>query len=219
MLLEIIKYLSLCLLFLLPSCKTIYLDENPVVDFSVEELIQSAQNKKDKQGRKQGLWKWYRTKLDGSKRLDGLLIFKNDKKNGRCIRFYESGKIFTIRHYDMDVLDGHSIVYRPNGTIHYEETHVSGKLNGIKRWYDMTGTLNTDEEWKDNIRTGKVIHYYPSGNVLSESYQINGVENGTRVIYEDNEEKKIVREFEFIDGIKKVARFYKNGALEKTETY
>lgn len=221
MLQNITKVLFMYFLFFVVGCNTVHHKKSQKKDFdpSIEELIQKAENITDGKGYKQELWKWYRITTEGEKWLEGLLNFKDDKKNGKCIRLYQSKNIYTIRNYKMDVLDGYSIVYRPNGTIHYEETYRSGKLHGIKKWYSLTGVHESDQEWRDGIPHGVVRHYYISGNLLSESYEENGVEEGGRIIYSDSVEKEIIKKYEFVKGVKVSAKYYRNGKLIKEEKF
>ncbi|MBK8086834.1 MAG: hypothetical protein IPK31_02025 [Chitinophagaceae bacterium] len=121
--------------------------------------------------------------------------------------------------YKNDTLNGLSKFYRPYGVMQYEESFVNGQSNGFKRYYNASGELTEEQEYTNGLATGVYNLYSKKRNIIVTSYNIKGIENGVRKVYSDNSRRELLKEFDFTNGIKVGARYYKNGKLIKEDKF
>ncbi|MBI1780546.1 MAG: hypothetical protein HYR66_04170 [Sphingobacteriales bacterium] len=176
-------------------------------------------NQKDVNGLRQGYWKVTMTDIKGRTYLYAIEVYKDNKKNGLCFYYYPNGKKQSEISYRNDTLNGLSKYYRSYGVIQYEENFIDGKSHGFKRYYNTSGELAEEQEYTDGAVTGTYNLYSKKQNIIVTSYNINGIENGVRKVYSDNNKKELLKEFDFTNGIRVGARYYKNGKLIKEEKF
>jgi uncharacterized protein len=175
-------------------------------------------NFRDSNGLRQGYFKIMMTG-NGKTYLYAIEFYTNDKKNGMCKYFFSNGLIASESNFKNDTLHGLSKIYREYGGIRYEENFKDGRTSGFKRYYSVDGLLVEEQEFKDGIETGIYRLYSDAQRVVVESFYIAGLENGIRRVYSNNKKHELIREFDFKNGIKVGARYYKKGKLIKQEVY
>jgi len=105
----------------------------------------------------------------------GQLIDGN--REGKWVKYYQSGKKFIIANYVDGVLNGQVISYYKNGNVQAENDYINGKLNGVSKQYDIKGNPIREISYKDNLIFGNCI-YYEDGLIDNERYYKNGVIDG-----------------------------------------
>lgn len=96
--------------------------------------------------------KYYNT-IDGNKQLVKEITYysnhkkryegeyKNGKRNGKWMYWYENGSIWSEGYFKNDLSDGKRIVWRGNGKKYYEGTYKDGKQVGRWKFWDENGKL------------------------------------------------------------------------------
>lgn len=152
----------------------------------------------DEQGRKQGLWKYFR--LTGELKETGK--YKNDKKIGIWKYFFLNGEIEQVGEYVMDLPEGVWRWYYESGDIRLEEEYIDGFEDGPSTEYaDSTHKIIArgtyiegfkDGQWEYFIGDTKLYGKYyegekqgywrmvnmENGKTLFEGEYLNGIENG-----------------------------------------
>lgn len=158
----------------------------------------------DKQGRRQGPWKFYYP--SGELKEEGS--YKNDEKVGTWNFYYTGGKLEQTGTYIRDLEEGPWTWYYENGAPWREEEYFQGKEEGQFIEYNDTGKVISKGEYVDGYREGEWFyevgdhreigsylegeknglwkHYYTSNEQLrfEGSYQ-NGSKNGDHRYYYD----------------------------------
>lgn len=179
----------------------------------------TAFNQKDENGLRQGHWKISMTDIKGKTYFYAIESYKDSKKNGVCVYYYPNGKKQSEIMYKDDTLNGVAKFYRAFGVIQYEESFVNGQTHGYKRYYNMSGELAEEQEYTKGLATSIYNLYSKKLNIIVTSYNINGVENGIRKVYSDDKRREVLKEFDFVNGVRVSARFYKNGKLIKEDKF
>jgi antitoxin component YwqK of YwqJK toxin-antitoxin module len=77
--------------------------------------------------------------------------FKNGKRDGAWVRYYENGQLMYKGNYKNGMKDGAKVGYYENGSIWYKEDFKNGKLEGAQVSYWETGQV----WYKGNNKYGK----------------------------------------------------------------
>ncbi|TXG38474.1 toxin-antitoxin system YwqK family antitoxin [Seonamhaeicola maritimus] len=170
----------------------------------------------------QGLWKRY-WNTNGT--LKQTINFRDGKKHGKRVNYWENGNTKDISNWNMDKQFGQGIIYYENGKIE-EENHVKdGKLHGIVKEYYKSGNIKSkDKYWNgkkcDTSKTfyengnlkelqlidfdsltlnssGKEFRYFSNGNLKVEVEFVNFKANGNLIIY--NEDGVIIERSKKLD--------------------
>ena len=153
----------------------------------ISNLI-SAQNKTDRQGRRQGQWIEYHD--NGNVKSKGA--FKNGLPAGEFLYYSESGKLQAKNVFAENGIDAVAEIYSEKGKVvatgfyknkkrdgewrYFDENedimilvenYSFGVLNGHWVSYYRTGEPQFEGEYKDGIKIGKWVTYDPEGNVIS----------------------------------------------------
>jgi antitoxin component YwqK of YwqJK toxin-antitoxin module len=68
-----------------------------------------------------------------------------------------------------------------------EGVYVNGLKHGTWReYYEDTGSVVVEEEYRHGIQHGRYRSFYPNGRVFSEGQFVNGLREGYFKIYDDN---------------------------------
>ncbi len=160
-------------------------------------------NRTDRNGLKQGLWKYFYT--DGT--LMEEVTYLNDKKNGFLKRYDENGVLTSIEKYINDVLqeDAPELKeyeirrdYYANGQVKIEGSYFNDKPDGIRREYDEDGNILKGYVFFEGVlsaegiidengkRQGPWKEYYPSGKLMAEGKYKNSNRVGEWRFYHEN---------------------------------
>lgn len=164
-----------------------------------------AQNKKDEQGRKQGVWEKY---YPDATTLIYRGQFKDDIPYGDFKYYYPSGKIKSIvrhegakRSYAWFYFENEELMseglyrdmkkdslwknYNAQGYLLSTEVFKNNKLNGERRVFYIQDQVETGEikcasmeTYKDSILEGPYSQYLSSGVKVQEGNYLDGTKNG-----------------------------------------
>lgn len=181
-------------------------------------------NQKDSLGREQGYWKDYWVSKDDSILAVGAITYYiNGLRDSICLEFYGASQGYALMNksrFKNDKRHGECIFYSPKGLITRIVNYKNDTIHGITKYYNLIGDLEKEFEVYNGLDSGIVKIYYSSGRLLSSSHQINhNIEHGTRKVFADTDKGELIHEYDFKNGIKIAARHYKDGKLEKEETF
>ena len=101
------------------------------------------------------------------------------RNNGKYINnkyIWEDGKYYKGEYKD-NKPNGKGIKYYSNGNILYEGNFINGKFDGKGKYYYDNGMYFIGE-YKNGLRNGKGIQYYKNGNILFEGDWIDDKRDG-----------------------------------------
>lgn len=189
-----------------------YLKENDQL-FSGSAFLLDENGKYEyiiKDGLRQGTSKSYRK----NGKLKEVRTFKDNKKTGPYIYYYENGDR-EEGTYEDGVEEGPYVYYYENGN-RKESTYINGKQQGLFI-FDYADGRRLEVTFKDDKLEGSYKKYYKSGNLEEESFYKNNKLDGIQTLYFDNEQliKNQVINYSngSIDGL--YERYYENGQLKK----
>ena len=159
---------------------------------------QTAYNKVDGNGMKQG--KWVKMWNNGVVKYNG--VFKDDKPTGVFNYYYPSGKLKSVMTFTEDGSKAHNISYHENGKKMAEGNFVNQKKVGVWKYFsDVDEKLVSEENFKNGLLEGKSITYYiDQGKPFEVVEYQKGVKNGEWIKY-------------FMDGQIMTKALYVNGKL------
>lgn len=144
--------------------------------------ISQEVNKKDSQGRKQGMWI---QNYEGTENKKYVGKFKDDKPTGLFKFFYETGEVFRKVNYESEK-DAFCVMYHKNGKIMAYGNYTNQEKDSTWNYFDADGNLVGKEEFKNGVRHGKSITFYQfnpekdvgSPRVLELTYYKEGLAHG-----------------------------------------
>ncbi|MBR1799142.1 MAG: hypothetical protein IJ761_04505 [Bacteroidales bacterium] len=196
-----------------------------------------AQNKIDKQGRRQG--HWMRTDKDGAKIFEGT--FKDGLETGVFTYYYHDGNVRmrntyivpgkVCRHEAFDE-QGHLLAdgyynqrnrdsiwhfYATDGRLVKQAAYRMGVKHGQHIVFNQTGDTAEVATWSDNRRHGRWWKRIGKNGYITATYIKGGIE-GRLVEYDEH--NKLTREGFYEDGYKHGSyRYYENGDLTIDEQW
>lgn len=128
---------------------------------------------------------------------DGIAFLKNSTNpfSGKCVSYYENGKIERETFYKDGLIDSLIISWYKSGAI-------MGKVH-----------------LKNNLPHGETVSYYENGNIQSKMYFTNGVQSNVFNEWYENGNKKTEIHYSngMPDGI--TYQWYENGKIESDATF
>lgn len=157
---------------------------------------QTAANKTDDKGLKQGYW----VKLNpttGKPAYKGT--FKDDKPFGVFKYYYsEIDTMKTIMEFKNNGTVGYATVFYMTGKKQAQGKYVNEKKDSVWTFYDEGGNLLSMEGYKEGKKDGKSLIYYPNGEIAEERNFKNDLNHG--VFKQFFEGKKVKAEGTYIEG-------------------
>jgi antitoxin component YwqK of YwqJK toxin-antitoxin module len=90
--------------------------------------------------------------------------------------------------------------FNKHGVLIAEGFYVDSRKHGIWReYYDETGNMMIEEQYRDGIQDGRFASYHPNGQVLSEGQFCNGQREGYFKVYD--EQGNNIRNLFFVNDI------------------
>ena len=109
------------------------------------------------------------------------------KRNGKIIKYYETGKIKSIFNWKNDTIEGDAITYDTNGIVESKSQWKSDKLEGKSIFYYPNGNIVYIKNHKKGILNGQVIKYYENGKVeYTAIYKDSLFDGSYKVFFESN---------------------------------
>lgn len=202
-------------------------------------FAQTALNKTDANGKKQGLWEekspsgtskgsfaddvkdgcW--TSYSANGKLLRIENFNKGQHEGISVEIDQRGYLIGETYYVNDLIEGTAKKFfygtNPASTIEYSH----GKINGKKKIYyeNSAGKLMEESEYKDDIKFGKSNFYLISGDPIAEYNYVNNMLQGVQKSYYAG--NKIMSEQEFTDNLENgfYKEYYENGKLKSEGSY
>ncbi len=228
-----------------------YIDEKPVGIHKIfnekgniinsesfsEKGIKLGEGRIDKEGKKQGDWKFLYS--DGKIRSEGKFI--NGKKTGPWLFYYKSGNIEQKGAYKNGKPQGIWIWYYDNKNIRRKGKFDKGKETG--KFYELTEESDTlsagnyiyglkSGKWKtvvnDYTETGSYVSgkkdgewkaFDNEGNELFKGHFLENYPDGKHVYYYPNGIVKEIRYYSFGQKVKKWKKYTKEGDLDTVTEY
>lgn len=148
----------------------------------------------------------------------GLKLIDNSIEDNELISNY-SGLTFlvTLKTSKTEIEDSYSD--NRSVTMHFitviKKAGVYDTENGLKKFYDSSGNLETEYTLKNSKINGSAKSYFPNGNTKVIATFVNGVKNG--LSKEFNEDGSISAEYNYLqDSLNGSCKFYSNGKISKT---
>ncbi len=197
----------------------------------------NAQNKIDKQGRRQG--HWIKTDKDGSRIFEG--DYQDGKETGTFNYYYpdgtikirntytipgkyckheaydEKGRLLATGFYNQKNRDSVWNIYNEDGRLVKTASYKMGIKHGTHIVFDSKGDTAEISTWKDNHRDGRWWKRIGEKGWITGRYEI-GLMQGRLVEYDGS--GHLVREGFYKDGAKNGSyRYYENGNRTVDETW
>jgi len=181
----------------------------PFVVFSQDNI-----NVKDKNGKKQGVWKKYE---NGHLVYEGQ--FKDDVPYGTFKYYHTNGKLKSITEFQQGVHKVKTTIYHENGHKASEGAYIDQLKEGEWRYYSNSDTLLKVEHYKTGDRDGLWQTYSTSGVLLEECNYLNNKRNGMYKTYYLN--GIVSYEADYVAGKTngKSSSYYPNGKVSTTGNY
>ena len=119
-----------------------------------------------KEGRKNGPWVTYYE----NKKVLARGAYNNGKREGLWVTFYKNGQLYFKASYKNDEADGPYFVYYSNGQLMEKGFFVKGKMEGLSHSYSINGWLFKKGNYKNDMRVGPWMLY--KGTVHYENGQL-----------------------------------------------
>ncbi len=206
-----------------------------------------------------GLWEFYYE--NGNKSMEGVM--KGPLREGKWNYYYEDGALKETGTYLDGKRQGIWKTYYEDGTLKSDgdftddyalvtEYYHSGKIAGqgprlgsrkVGRWryfLEADGTLLSEGDYSDGLKTGEWLGYFPNGQVASRGFYAAGEPDGSWTYYHPNgrisstgsftagrkdgywvsydTDGRKIGEVHISDGTGKVQEFYPSGKLKVTGT-
>ncbi|MFB9079723.1 toxin-antitoxin system YwqK family antitoxin [Flavobacterium procerum] len=199
---------------------------------------QTADNKVDSEGKKDGLWKGTYAE---SKRPRYEGTFNHGKETG-IFKFFDDtkkGDVIATRDFSANDGSSYTIFYDQNKNIVSEGKEIGKAREGEWKYYHKASkVLMSVENYKNGVLHGVKIIYYPNAKVAEEMNFVNGIKYGVykklgqegtlleKAVYKNNEydgdavfydsDGTIASKGKFVKGKKAgIWQFYQKGKLFK----
>jgi len=144
-------------------------------------MVVSAQNKTDKEGRRQGQWIDYHD--NGKIKSKGSFV--NGFPVGEFIYFNEKGVLYAKSVYSENRIDATTEIYSENGNVVAKGFYKNKKRNGEWLYFDENqGVTILIENYLNGVLNGRWISYYKTGEPQFEGQYKNGIKVGKWTTYD-----------------------------------
>ena len=126
----------------------------------------------------------------------------------KIVESYDNGQIKSITYENKEtgLLEGHCVSYTEDGRLFMEEDYKDGLRDGLVKYYDAFGNIESIVSYSKGKKQGKLIKYQkmnrPSANPYLdyiENYE-NGLLQGMTYVYDDTGQK-IIEHARYDDGL------------------
>ena len=107
--------------------------------------------------------------------IETHIAYCKGRLHGVFLTYFTNGNLLAEISYKNGLLDGRSIVYYANKSLHNEKYFKEGKLHGIFRAWDEEGALFFEIEYKDDVHDGFDQTYRKNGVIEYEDIYVQGV--------------------------------------------
>lgn len=126
-----------------------------------------------------------------------------NKVNGKANYFFAWGGLKEETNFKNDRKDGASVLYFQNGNIKVTRQYKGDTADGYYRYYTDYGTLQIEGWMKNDENQGVWHNYFSNGNISRDFYLLDDALNGPEKIYNDNGKLHYVNYFnkDFMTGL------------------
>jgi antitoxin component YwqK of YwqJK toxin-antitoxin module len=156
-----------------------------------------------------------------SGKLENELIFKNEEL-AESQSYNDKGEVINDQKKKKDRFE--VTFFNSGGSKKSEGTFVDGQREGLWKFYDENGFLESTQEHKEDKLNGEVKSYFCNGKIKSESTYKDGKQEGLHKVYYIN--GKLERQgyvvngdeqgywfYYYVDGTPSEIKYYLNGEL------
>ncbi|WP_066756562.1 toxin-antitoxin system YwqK family antitoxin [Crocinitomix algicola] len=173
----------------------------PTVIVQSDDALDGHPNKRDEQGRRQGMWTiWgYDNPAKGyppnGKIEEGN--YTDDRKNGEWIKYHIDGKTPRLKGMYIDNRpNGPYVKFWDNGQVMEEGNFTGGKQVEVYKRYYENGVISQEKYFNEEGKEdGTVRYYHPNGKIEFEYTKKDGVTTGEAKRYYPNGDLKEVIEY------------------------
>ena len=116
-------------------------------------------------------------------KLKSELRYENEKLNGECVWYSQTGqKLLTVNYKD-DVKEGPMMRWHVNGTVEEEGWFKNNHLDSVFRSYSDNGTMTVEGYYVDGKLDGEIKKWYDNGQVFQEGQYVDGMMDGSWYIF------------------------------------
>ncbi|HKR07487.1 MAG TPA: toxin-antitoxin system YwqK family antitoxin [Bacteroidia bacterium] len=131
--------------------------------------------------------------FEGTEKVSQSVEYKNGKKNGWWLEFYENGNPKVKSRYVNDTLQDSSLYYYKNGKFSDIQVFKNGKREGCWKKFNESGMLYSEINFKNNYKEGVQTRYtYNSGRLLERLNYKNGMPHGKQEYFYNSGKPKSV---------------------------
>ena len=181
----------------------------PFVVFSQDRI-----NVKDKNGKKQGVWKKYE---NGQLIYEGQ--FKDDVPYGTFKYYHTNGKLKSVTEFQQGVHKVKTTIYHENGKKASEGAYIDQQKDGEWRYYSNQDTLIKVENYQVGKRNGVWKIYSTNGVLLQECNYLNDKRDGLSKDYYLNGLVSLEEHYVAGKTNGKSTAYYPNGQISMTGDY
>lgn len=117
--------------------------------------------------------------FEGTEKVSQSIEYKNGKKNGWWLEFYENGNPKVKSRYVNDTLQDSSLYYYKNGKFSDIQVFKNGQKEGCWRKFNENGMLYSEINFKNNRKEGMQTRYsYNSVRLIERLNYKNGMPDG-----------------------------------------
>jgi len=136
-----------------------------------------------------GSQKTIEVKNDGGVVIERYYIDSDSLKTGEAQVFDDEGKLFDLSRYERGKLNGNRTIYYKNGSIDTEENYADDVLIGAYKQYHKNGNLKQTGSYSNGILEGEVISYFENGKIRESVTFVDNIESGPFAEYHENGNK------------------------------
>lgn len=181
----------------------------PFLVFSQDRI-----NVKDKNGKKQGVWKKYE---NGQLLYEGQ--FKDDVPYGKFKYYHSNGKLKSVTEFVQGVHKVNTMIFHENGHVASEGAFVDQQKDGEWRYYSEKDTLIKVENYQLGKRNGVWKTYSTGGVLLQECNYLNDKRDGVSRSYYVNGQLSLEEHYVAGKTNGKSTAYYPNGKISMTGDY
>lgn len=117
-------------------------------------------------------------------------INQDSLKNGTSKVFDDEGDLFELSNYVAGKLEGKRTLYYKDDSVDTEENYVNDILVGEYKQYYKNGNLMQTGSYTAGVLAGEVISYFEDGTIRESATFENNIENGPFTEYHENGKKQ-----------------------------
>lgn len=135
---------------------------------------------------------------DRAPALEALGLYRQGRRYGLWVRYYDDGARRLEQRYDRGALDGPQRSYYRDGTLATEGRFRAGLPDGVFRAYDRGGHLAGESQMRAG--TGTMVEWAPDGWKVTAIHYVDGVRTGRAVRY--REDGSVAEEGQYLTDMK-----------------